>query len=355
MNKNYDIIVVGAGFAGLACAQQAARSGLRVLILERKQDVGLGIRTTGILVKDVFDHLIVPDHLLRRINRIRLYSPSLRHLDLQSDDYFFCTTDTPNLMRYLLQQAKSAGAEIKLDYSFKSAENRDDGFYIPDLDISAKFIIGADGAKSEVASFFNFPKPKKFLIGTEYEYAKDVLDIVQFHCFLDQELAPGYLGWIAPGIGITQVGLACRQPYKPDMKKFFEKIRDIVDIRALPFHGNRGGLIPVDWPLRDCAKGNVIIVGDAASHVSPLTAGGIDYALRLGYNLADALYAYIKGQTALHPGKAIQKYIPTFAVKQLMRMGFYHACPNWMMEIMIHNPAFRLLAQQVFFKHKKTA
>ncbi len=353
MSKNYDIVIVGAGFAGLACARRAAQLGLHVLVLERKQDVGLGIRTTGILVKDVFDHLTVPENSLRRINTIRLYSPSLRHLDLVSEDYFFCTTDTPNLMRYLLDQTKAAGVDVKLDCGFKSAQNSDDGFYIPNADVTTKFIIGADGAKSVVAEFFGFKRPEKFLIGTEYEYAKDVLDIAQFHCFLDQDLAPGYLGWIAPSIGITQVGLACRQPYKPDMKNFFEKIRGIVDIRELPFHGNRGGLIPVDWPMRNCAKGNAIIIGDAASHVSPLTAGGIDYALRIGDHLAMALANYIKGRTSIHPGTAIQSHIPNFAVKQAMRMGFYHACPNWMIEALIHNPAFRLLAQQVFFKHKK--
>ncbi len=350
--KKYDVIIVGAGFAGLSCAIKSARLGLRVLVMDRKKDIGDGIRTTGILVKEVFDYLNVPSELLRKISNVRLYSPSQKFIDLQSDDYFFCTTDTPGLMRHLLQCAADCGVDIVLDHGFRAANNTENGYFIDSLNASCRFLVGADGARSAVADYFNMPKPKKFLIGTEYEYATDILNVDQFHCFLDQDLAPGYLGWIAPGVGITQVGLACHNHTKPDMKKFFDKIRHIVDVRDLPFHGNRGGLIPIDRPIRNSYRDRLIIIGDAASHVSPLTAGGIDYALRIGAALGDCMHDYIAGKTRISPGRAVQSAVPGFNAKHAMRFAFDNLCPNWLINIMFDTKLFSHMGQEIFFKPK---
>ena len=72
-----DLIIVGAGFAGLTCAQSAARRGLRVRVLERKRAVGANVHTTGLLVKEAAQEWEVPGWLTRKIHGVRLYSPAL--------------------------------------------------------------------------------------------------------------------------------------------------------------------------------------------------------------------------------------------------------------------------------------
>ena len=61
--KSSDCVVVGASFAGLACATVLARAGMRVLVLERKTDLGEKLHTTGIIVKDAIDQVTLLDGL----------------------------------------------------------------------------------------------------------------------------------------------------------------------------------------------------------------------------------------------------------------------------------------------------
>src|SRR5687768_2496475 len=107
-----DVIIAGGGFAGLACAKALAENGIATILLERKKAAGIGMHTTGIIVKECADEFAVPDHLVRKVTDVRLFAPSLRHIDLKSSDYFFLTTDTPNLMRFFSDEAEKAGAQI---------------------------------------------------------------------------------------------------------------------------------------------------------------------------------------------------------------------------------------------------
>ena len=109
-----DCVVVGASFPGLACATALARAGLRVTVLEKKADAGEKLHTTGIIVKDAIDQAAIldrlPAQLVRRVGGVRLYAPNLRHVDLAAPGYYFLTTDTPEVMRWLAARAEEAGA-----------------------------------------------------------------------------------------------------------------------------------------------------------------------------------------------------------------------------------------------------
>ena len=87
MPQSHDIIVIGAGFAGLACARRAAERGLSVLVLDRQSEPGERIHTTGILVKEAWEEWVAPTPLVRKINRVRVYTPSHQFVELESDGY----------------------------------------------------------------------------------------------------------------------------------------------------------------------------------------------------------------------------------------------------------------------------
>ena len=94
-NAAYDVGIVGAGFARLACARTAARRGLRVLVIDRKSEAGQRMRTTGLLVKEAAERWEIPAALTQRVRGIRLYSPALATLDLAASGYYFLANDTP--------------------------------------------------------------------------------------------------------------------------------------------------------------------------------------------------------------------------------------------------------------------
>ena len=88
----FDLLIVGASFAGLAAARTAASRGLKVAVIEAKREPGARIHTSGILVKEAVEEIDLPHHLTRRVPGVRLYAPSLKSVDLFSPGYAFFTT-----------------------------------------------------------------------------------------------------------------------------------------------------------------------------------------------------------------------------------------------------------------------
>src|SRR5438552_2480038 len=120
-----DCVVVGASFAGLACATALAGAGARVTVLERKHDPGVKLHTTGILVRDLVEQLPLldglPPEMARRVNGVRLYAPNMSSVDLAAPGYYFLATDTRRLMRWLAGRAEQAGARLWWAAAFAGA------------------------------------------------------------------------------------------------------------------------------------------------------------------------------------------------------------------------------------------
>jgi digeranylgeranylglycerophospholipid reductase len=348
-----DIIIAGGGFAGLACAKALAGRGVAVTLLERKKAPGTGMHTTGIIVKECADEFAVPEHLTRRVTDVRLYAPSLRYVSLHSPDYFFLTTDTPGLMRHLSDEAIRAGANVLYGTAYENGQQQGDAIHVNNGAFSCRFLIGADGPRSKVADDFALGQNTKFLLGAEAEYTGLKLDDDNaFYCFLDQKLAHGYLGWVIPGVGVAQVGLAQRMPRRPDIDAFVARMKDVFDFSQASVAARRGGLIPVGGLVQPFARDNVILLGDSAGIVSPLTAGGLHTALHYGKILGDTIADYL-AHGGQHPSQLLARIYPRFYLKQAMRKGYETLAPNWLLDAILTNPAFKAAASTVFFRQKK--
>src|SRR5216117_1784058 len=124
--RQLDLVIVGASFAGLICARTAALRGLKTLVIEAKTDPGARIHTTGVLVKEAAEEVDTPPEFSRAIHGVRLYAPSLKSIDLKAPGYYFLTTDTAGLIRWLADEARRAGAEIVSGRKFENAVPRED-------------------------------------------------------------------------------------------------------------------------------------------------------------------------------------------------------------------------------------
>ena len=350
--KTFDLIVVGGSFAGLACARTAALRGLKVAVLDRKPEAGEGVRTTGILVKEAADDVDVPPDLTRRVRGVRLYAPNGIHTDHWAPGYYFLVTDTPNLLRWMADEARRAGAVIKWRTRFKAADILSDGVVLPDLGLKARLLIGADGATSNVARVLGLDRNRQFLAGVEWELALGAgLDPRFLHCMLDSELAPGYIAWAVPGVNAIQLGLAARTDTKPDPAKILHRYGARLGLRQSQIVDVRSGLIPVGGALSRTARGPVMLIGDAAGHCSPLTGGGITLALRLGRRAAQTAFDWLTADGE-HPSIVLAREVPRFALKGLMRHALNLAPPNWVWNATLGTTAFGRLAHAVYF-HKR--
>ncbi len=345
------MIIAGASFAGLTCAKTLAQRGMNVCVLERKENLRHSIHTTGILVQEAYDLLKAPEHLIHRISTVKLYTPSMKQLSLSSDRYRFYVTDTPALMEWMAEDARAHGVEIKLNVPFHSGTATAEGIVVNER-LHARFLVGADGARSRVADQFGLGKNTRFLTGVEVEvrgiqHSEDAL-----YCLLDRTFARGYIGWAFPTVGgITQIGIACNDAAKPEINVMMDLATRWFDMTDASIVSRRGGLIPVGGVVTPFMRGNVILVGDAAGMVSPLTAGGIHTALHYGALVAYAIADHVQ-HGAPHPSKILAPLYPRFGYKHALRKLMDIGIPNAVMEATLFSRWFKQLANTVFFTQK---
>ena len=286
-----DVLVVGAGLAGLHTATRLAVLGHDVLLAERRADLTTGIRTTGIFVRRTLDAFALPEERLGPpIRRVVLYPPTLRRpVELVSDRDEFRVADMPGLYASVASSALAAGVRMRLRTRFVHHEDGVSCLSGPDgpVSVRARFVIGADGARSQVARRLGLDVNRRMLVGAEEVCASGGGDgQPTFHCILDPTLAPGYLAWVVDDGEHVHVGVAGYADRFPRglteaLARFRRNAPGLPP--GLPSEPllRRGGPIPVGGVLRRIGSGAGLLVGDAAGAVSPLTAGGLDPCLRL--------------------------------------------------------------------------
>jgi digeranylgeranylglycerophospholipid reductase len=352
MTKQFDITIVGASFAGLVCARTAAMRGLKTAVIEAKPDPGAHVHTTGIMVKEAVDDIDLPHHLTKRIHGVRLYAPNLKSVDLFAPGHYFLTTDTSGVLRWLASEAERAGVQMFCGTRFEDAERRDGKIRLKTPDISTRFLVGADGARSRVAAKFDLDQNRKFLTGLEVEYdALENVDPGYLHCFVNSDLAPGYIGWAASGPKVTQIGLAVGHGHSPDINRFLDHTDRLFSLGMGQIVERRSGLIPCGGALKNFYGDGVILIGDAAGLVSPMTGGGIRLAFRSGRRTAQAISDYLL-DLGPEPGAILAREMPNFCAKKILRNALDLAPPSWMINAGLTLPFMQTMARRVYFHRR---
>ncbi|MGW2157458.1 FAD-dependent oxidoreductase [Nonomuraea sp. NPDC001699] len=302
--RTVDVLVVGAGLAGLSTARLLALRGLDVMVVDRRRSLSAGIRTTGIFVRRTLDDFDLPDHLLGPgVRDVLLHPPSRRSpIHLTSDRDEFRVADMAAVHEHARRAAESAGARVLLGtrYAGTSAglvrlEASGQGV----REVTARFVVGADGARSRVARDLGLDVNRRFLVGAEIVHPVAPGPAVPvFHCVLDPRVAPGYLGWVVDDGRHAHVGVAGEPgAMRAGVRRLLDAFAAGAPGRDAPPTGpveRRGGPIPVGGVLRRLACPAGLLVGDAAGAVSPLTAGGLDPCLRMSEPAAAVIAEYLR-------------------------------------------------------------
>jgi len=298
--KTFDVVIIGAGLAGLQCAKLLSRQRAEILLVDRKNDLTKGVHTTGIFVRKTLEDFDFPAGTLGKpIRSVTLYSPNLRTIDLESEKDEFRVGKMGVLYESLLRECLANGVEFSNGTRYVSAK-RSKGETVVNLEkggesflIRAKVLIGADGANSRVARDLRLDENREWIVGYEEVFhSSSSRGEPRLHCFLDAKLAPGYLAWIADdgeeihaGVG----GYSAEFNPREALEEFKKKTTEILNLKTTKIVETRGGRIPVGGVLRKIANENGLLIGDAAGAVSPLTAGGLDPALRLSRFAAEII------------------------------------------------------------------
>ncbi len=294
-----DVLVVGAGLAGLHTATLLAQRGHDVLLVDRRPALSGAIRTTGIFVRRTLDDFALPPECLGPpIRRVVLYPPGLRRpVTLVSPRDEYRVGDMAAL--YVAAAGAAAEAGVRIALGTRYAGRRDGSFLLDGMDgpiaVPARFVVGADGARSRVARDLALDRNDHLLVGAEEVFRiSGSKEPPTFHCVLDPSLAPGYLAWVVNDGRHAHVGVAGYADRFPNglrraMTRFAASAPGLSGVERPDEVERRGGPIPVGGVLRRISCPAGLLVGDAAGAVSPLTAGGLDPCLRLSELAADVL------------------------------------------------------------------
>lgn len=321
----YDVTVIGAGLAGLQLARLVARGGASVLLVDARRSVSEAVRTTGIFVRRTFEDFPWLDPFLGpAIRCIGLHSPSGQTIDLVAERDEFRAGRMQALYEAMLRQAVAAGArwspstvyagvDVKADHTVVRFRGGDS--------VRSRFIVGADGARSRVARDLDLDRNDRWITGVEHVYPSASPANPRFDCWIDPDIAPGYLAWAVDDGESMHVGTGGEPGRFDPMKALNALARRITAQKPVE---TRGGFIPVNGVLRRIASARGLLVGDAAGAVSPLTAGGLDACLRLSAHAAGVLLGAHRGTTALeaYDGSAFRaRYAARIAMRRVFEMA----------------------------------
>ena len=303
--EQFDVVIIGAGLAGLQCARLLGQRGLRVLLADRKVSLQNSIHTTGIFVRRTLEDFDFPDHCLGPpVRDVTLYSPARRPMNLVSPHPEFRIGRMGLLYQSCLDNCQRAGLRWlpATKYGGHSLSNNQ---LIVQLDgngplqrVKTRYLVGADGASSRVGKGLGLDTNQEWIVGVE-EVLTDVplTGPPRLHCFLDPNIAPGYLAWVVHDGEEVHIGVA-GYPTRFDplhaLQAFRNSLNGIVDLRRARVIERRGGRIPVGGVLRRIANKQGLLIGDAAGAVSPLTAGGLDPCMRLSTLAAKVITDYLE-------------------------------------------------------------
>jgi len=357
------VVVIGAGLAGLHAARVAARRGLSVLLVDRKTRVDAGIHTTGIFVRRSLTDFALPESCLGPpVRRVRLVGPTLTGITLDSRHDEFRVGRMGRLYVALLDDARRAGAAIRLGTRYVGSHADGYGTCI-DLEsgghaatVRARFLLGADGAVSRVAPDLGLDENREWIVGVEDVYAAHPNDAEpRFTCVLDPTVAPGYIAWVVNDgeeIHVGVGGYPDRFDPRAALAAFTDRIASVEPIDPAVRLERRGGLIPVGGIHERIASRRGALLGDAAGAPSPLTAGGLDPCLRLSEAVVEACGRHLDGDPDALCALDGARFRARFVSRLFMRKALAAVAHRPVAEALVlalRLPPLRALAVHVFF------
>lgn len=276
------ISVIGAGPSGCYSAYLLAKAGKEVQIFEEHKEIGSPVQCTGLVTASINETLKLKRSIIvNEIDKVRIFSKnSCLELKLKNKNLVL---DRKKFDNYLADLAISKGTKIFLNYKFVSNKNNLIKLkYNNEKEIILKtdYLIGADGPLSQVAESNRLFKKRRFITGIQAIAKLKNESCIEFYPSI------GEFAWVVPeNEEICRIGVASYD----NPRDYFHKFIDSKGIRVIT--ELQGGLIPIYNPKIKTKKGNIYLVGDAASQVKATTGGGIIQGLKaaqaLSYSIAN--------------------------------------------------------------------
>ena len=332
----YDVVIVGGGPSGATAAEDLARSGHSVALLDR--DGRIKPCGGAIPPRLIADFDLPDEQLVAKISTARMISPTGRHVDIPIENGFVGMVDREHFDEFLRARAASAGA-TRVTGTYLRVDRAGDAPAVIYRDkasgeerrLDTRLIIGADGARSNVARD-EVPGGDKIPYVIAYHeiieapQATGAYDPARCDVIYDGAISPDFYGWVFPHGKSASVGMGSMVK-GVDLKQATAALRVSSGLADCPTIRREGAPIPLK-PL-DCWDNgrDVVLAGDAAGVVAPSSGEGIYYAMVGGRVAATAAAACLASGRARDLRLARQLFMrehkTVFRVLASMQNAYY--------------------------------
>jgi digeranylgeranylglycerophospholipid reductase len=295
MERTVDVLVVGAGPTGSTAARYAARGGAQVLLIEKRSEIGTPVRCGEGVAKRWLEEIGLaptPDFICHEVEGARVIAPDGTALivdETRAGNECGYVLERDLFDRYLAKEAARAGAEIMIRTSavgLLHEDGRVSGARCEHMggtfDVHADVVIGADGFESQVGRWAGLETHLR---------ARDIDACLQYTMVGvagDARYNDIYLGSCAPGgyawvfwkaSDVANVGIGVNLSKVKDRADAKRYLDDLIARTPGLARGEVieevAGAVSVSLPLEKTAAPGVLLAGDAARLIDPLTGGGI--------------------------------------------------------------------------------
>jgi digeranylgeranylglycerophospholipid reductase len=308
MKYSYDVVVVGAGPAGLSAARAAAEKGVKALLVDKRAEIGDNNHCGELLpspgemkgllprASEVEKLVDVPSRLIMaRTRTLRFISPAGKNHEFPFESNII---DRRGFEKHLAIEASRYGADVMPSTKVVGiAEDRKGVLAISKgekIEIQSPVIIGCDGIGSRIARWAglgNNMSPHDSIVGVQFEMSRVKVENDIVDMYFGANVAPGGYAWIIPkGDDVANVGLGIRTAFSEKGVSLMEYLHRFINFNkvaskkvskgtAVAF---RKGVIPVGGPISRTFNENVIVAGDAGGFTMAANGGGMPPGLVTG-------------------------------------------------------------------------
>jgi digeranylgeranylglycerophospholipid reductase len=295
-NIQCDVLVVGAGPGGSMAARTAAENGVDVIFIEEHPVAGTPVYCAeGLSIGGIVDGGLeaVPPYVSQQITKARIVAPNGNTVDLTSDDWTGYTLNREVFDKALAENAEKAGARLMTN-TRAIGVIMDGGRVVgvkaihegEAVEFMAKVVIGADGHWSIIRRSAGLDRYfRDYVTCAQYRLGGlDLEDPSVNEFWMGENYAPGGYAWVFPkGREVANVGLGVRVKHtKPPIEYLKDFVAQDPRFRNAKILSKGGGICPVSGTLDRIVTDGLMLVGDAAGQLIPMTGAGIHSAIEAG-------------------------------------------------------------------------